>query len=138
MYCDGFDLRGVPLIERKEFLRGLLQCGQPFFYADHQLEKGREPFELARQQGLEGIIGKNIHSSYIPGRSHEWVKFKVTSDLDTVVAGYTAPRGSREYFGALLLLAAQLREHVGHLRAVRASAPVVQRREASRLSSPPI
>ncbi len=103
LYCDGYDLREVPLAERKRLLRRLLDPGDPFRYADHQLEKGKELFELARQQGLEGIIGKHARSAYSSHRSPYWVKFKVTRELDAVIGGWTAPRGSREHFGALLL-----------------------------------
>ena len=103
VYCDGYDLRGVPLLERKNLLQGLLESGGRFIYADHQLEKGKELFDLAREQGLEGIIGKEVHSFYTETRSPEWLKFKITQEVDAVVGGYTAPRGAREHFGALLL-----------------------------------
>lgn len=104
LYCDGYDLRAVQLIERKQLLKRLLEPGDPFRYADHVIEKGRELFELAKQQGLEGIVGKQLHSIYEPGtRSPAWVKLKITAELDAVVGGWTAPRGSREHFGALLV-----------------------------------
>ncbi len=103
LYCDGYDLRGVPLLERKRLLQQLLEPCKTIRYSDHQLEQGRELFELARQQGLEGILGKRVHSPYPGRRSPLWVKFKVSRELDAVVGGWTAPRGSREHFGALLL-----------------------------------
>jgi bifunctional non-homologous end joining protein LigD len=103
LYCDGYDLRDVPLIERKRLLQSVLESGDRFAYADHQLAKGRELFDLAREQKLEGIIGKRVGSLYTETRSPEWVKFKVTKEVDAVIGGYTAPRGSREHFGALLL-----------------------------------
>jgi bifunctional non-homologous end joining protein LigD len=102
LYYDGYDLRGVTLLERKTLLQNALKFGDPFIYADHQLEKGKELFDLARRQGLEGIIGKRIDSFYSEDRSTDWVKFKITREVDVVVGGYTAPRGSREHFGALL------------------------------------
>ncbi len=103
VYCDGYDLRDVPLLERKRLLRSLLEPGDRFLYADHQLEKGSALFQLAREQGLEGIIGKHASSVYSEGRSPQWVKFKITREVDAIIGGYTAPRGSREQFGALLL-----------------------------------
>jgi bifunctional non-homologous end joining protein LigD len=103
LYCDGYDLRDVPLLERKQLLRQKLEPGDPFRYADHVVEKGREFFELAQQQGLEGILGKQLYSAYAAGaRSPSWLKFKITAELDVVIGGWTAPRGSREHFGALL------------------------------------
>jgi bifunctional non-homologous end joining protein LigD len=103
LYCDGFDLREVPLLARKKFLRRILDPGREFRFSDHQLEKGKELFELARQQDLEGIVGKRVDSFYASTRSPSWVKLKATKTLDAVVGGWTAPRGSRTHFGSLLL-----------------------------------
>jgi bifunctional non-homologous end joining protein LigD len=103
LYLDGYDLRQTPLIERKELLRRVLRSRPPVVYADHQLEKGRELMEQAGHHGLEGIIGKRLRSVYTEDRSRSWLKFKITRELDAVVGGYTEPRGSREYFGALLV-----------------------------------
>jgi len=103
LYCDGYDLREVPLVQRKELLRRLLDVCPQVRYCDHLAEQGKELFQLAREQGLEGIIGKLAHSLYVSGRSGSWAKLKARKELDTVVGGWTAPRGSREHFGALLL-----------------------------------
>ena len=103
LYCDGYDLRGSPLLQRKNLLRRVLEPGGPFSYADHLLEKGKELFEVAKEQGLEGIIGKRQGSRYSETRSLDWMKFKITKTVDAVVGGYTEPRGSREHFGALLV-----------------------------------
>ncbi len=115
LYCDGYDLRQASLIERKRLLRALLEPGGSFRYADHVEEKGRELFELARKQGLEGIIAKHARSPYKSGRTNSWLKLKVVNDLDAVVGGWTAPRGSREFFGALLV---GLYDDQGRLRLV--------------------
>jgi len=103
LYCDGYDLREVPLLERKNFLRGLLDATPEFRLSDHVLENGKELFELAKQQELEGIVGKRIDSTYVSARSQNWVKVKATRTLDAVVGGWTAPRGGRTHFGSLLL-----------------------------------
>jgi len=104
LHCEGYDLRQVPLRDRKRLLKSALEWGGPLRYADDQKEQGRELFELAGQLGLEGIIGKHERSPYLSGaRSPYWVKFKVVQELDAVLGGWTDPRGSREHFGALLL-----------------------------------
>jgi bifunctional non-homologous end joining protein LigD len=103
LYGDGYDLREVPLLERKALLRRILDPSREFRFSDHQLERGKELFELARQQNLEGIVGKRIDSFYSSARSQNWVKLKATKTLDLVVGGWTAPRGSRTHFGSLLL-----------------------------------
>ncbi len=103
LYCDGYDSREAPLLERKELLRRLLDPRNGIRYCDHVQEHGKELFDLAREQGLEGVLAKNAQSQYIAGRSSSWVKVKARREMDAVVVGWTEPRGSREHFGALLL-----------------------------------
>ena len=92
LYCDGYDLRQAPLLERKQLLQRLLHASERFRFSDHQLERGKELFELARENGLEGIVAKRIDSTYVSDRSTNWVKLKVTSAVDAVVGGWTAAR----------------------------------------------
>jgi bifunctional non-homologous end joining protein LigD len=103
LYCDGYDLRQAPLLERKQFLQRLLHTSDRFRYADHQLEHGKELFELARENSLEGIVAKRINSVYVSERSQNWVKLKVTKTLDAVVGGWSAARTTAIPFGSLLL-----------------------------------
>ncbi|HYA97576.1 MAG TPA: DNA ligase D, partial [Methylomirabilota bacterium] len=103
LYCDGYDLRAAPLIERKQLLERLLHASAAFRFSDHQLEHGKDLFELARQQGLEGIVAKRIDSRYVSDRSASWVKLKVTQTLDAVVGGWTAARTAALPLGSLLL-----------------------------------
>jgi bifunctional non-homologous end joining protein LigD len=102
LYCDGFDLRAVPLIERKQFLRRMLDQRPPLRYSDHVRGQGRELLDLAREKQVEGIVGKRMSSAYVEGRSTEWVKLKITQELDAVIGGVTAAQGG-QVFGALLL-----------------------------------
>jgi bifunctional non-homologous end joining protein LigD len=103
LYCDGYDLRETPLLERKQLLERLLQTSERFRYSDHQLERGKELFELAEQKGLEGIVAKRADSPYVSDRSPYWVKLKITKTVDAVVGGWTAPRSAAIPLGSLLL-----------------------------------
>ena len=103
LYCDGHDMRHVPLLARKEFLGEVLRTGAVVRYSDHHVGDGKRFFEAAAEQNLEGIVGKQADSVYPSGRTTAWLKFKTEKDVDAVVGGWTDPRGSREYFGALLL-----------------------------------
>lgn len=103
LYCDGYDLRGAALVDRKELLRRVLHPRGVIRYSDHQPEKGKELFELVRQQELEGIVGKRADSRYAGVRSPNWVKIKATRTMDAVIGGWTAPRAGRAHFGSLLL-----------------------------------
>ena len=103
LFCDGYDLRKSPLLERKQLLQRLLHASERFRYSDHQLEHGKELFELAKGSGLEGIVAKRVDSLYVSERSSSWVKLKVTQTVDAVVGGWTAPRTAAIPFGSLLL-----------------------------------
>jgi bifunctional non-homologous end joining protein LigD len=103
VYCDGYDLRNVALETRKNLLRELLRPSDTIRYSDHVVETGVELYEVAKQRDLEGIIAKRRDSLYLGKRSSEWLKFKIVHDLDVVIGGWTAPRRSRDHFGALLM-----------------------------------
>ena len=103
LYCDGYDLRETPLLDRKQLLYRLLRTSEQFRYSDHQLEHGKELFGLAEQNGLEGIVAKRTDSPYVGDRSPYWVKLKITKTVDAVVGGWSAPRSAALPFGSLLL-----------------------------------
>jgi len=103
LYCDGYDLRDVPLEDRKNLLRELLRTSDNIRYSDHVLEKGVELLQVAKERGLEGIIAKRRDSPYVGKRTSLWLKFKIIHDLDVVVGGWTEPRRTRDHFGALLM-----------------------------------
>ena len=81
----------------------MLRDDSRFRYSDHVVEKGEELYQLAVSKNLEGLVAKRIDSPYHEGRSSAWTKIKLDVDISAVIGGWTAPRGSREYFGALLV-----------------------------------
>jgi bifunctional non-homologous end joining protein LigD len=103
LYAEGHDLRPVPLLERKDFLRQVLREDSRIRYSDHVVEQGEQLYQLAVAQQLEGLIAKKIDGPYPAGRSSSWVKIKLVKDIDAIVGGWTSPRGTREHFGALLV-----------------------------------
>ena len=101
MFMDGKDLRGLPLLERKERLRALLPKDPLLIYSEHLPEHGKRYFREAQKAGLEGIIAKRAQSRYLSGaRSRDWLKVKTARRQEAVVVGFTAPRRTRPYFGA--------------------------------------
>jgi bifunctional non-homologous end joining protein LigD len=65
---------------------------------------GRDLYDRALASGWEGLIAKRLDSKYRPGkRSPDWCKLKIIQEQEFVVGGWTEPRQSRAYFGALLL-----------------------------------
>jgi bifunctional non-homologous end joining protein LigD len=103
LYCDGYDLREAPLLERKQLLQKLLWTSDRFRFSDHQVEHGKELFRLAEENGLEGMLAKRIDSQYVSERSASWLKLKITKTVDAVIGGWTEARTPALPLGSLLL-----------------------------------
>ena len=106
LFSDGVDLRGVPLIERKERLEKLLKQSRlrpRINFSDHVQGEGEGVIQKACGMGLEGIVSKKIDSSYVSRREPTWVKSKCGNRQEFIIIGYTDPQGSRTGFGSLLL-----------------------------------
>lgn len=103
LWLDGQDIRPLPLRVRKRLLRSVLQFEGSVRLTPYRNERGEALFAEACLQGWEGLIAKRAMSSYSAQRSRDWLKFKCGQGQELVVGGHTAPRGSRERFGALLL-----------------------------------
>jgi bifunctional non-homologous end joining protein LigD len=104
-FYDGHDLRQVPLVERRELLRGLVSdAGVEHLRFSESFETGgQDLLDSAARLGLEGVIGKRAASTYVSRRSTDWIKVKTQLRQEFVIGGYTEPQGSRTGLGALLL-----------------------------------
>lgn len=101
---NGKSIEDKPLLERKKLLQSILPKSDLIKYCDHVTGKGTEFFKAAKKQGLEGMIAKKADSKYTEGaRGNEWLKVKHIQTEEAIIVGYTAPRGGRKYFGALIL-----------------------------------
>ena len=98
---EDFDLRTLPLVERKQLLRIIIPPLGPLRLVDHVAGEGRALFASVRQLGLEGIVAKRALSPYRAGRFRDWVKVRIGRTEDFVVVGYTHGEGSRSGLGAL-------------------------------------
>ena len=103
LYKDGRDLRSDPLRARRGVLESVLGTTGLLFVSRRLAENGLEAYRIAKRRGYEGVVAKDSSAPYIEGRSTKWLKVKVRQEEEFVIAGYTAPSGSRKYFGALLL-----------------------------------
>ncbi|HTX32598.1 MAG TPA: non-homologous end-joining DNA ligase [Solirubrobacteraceae bacterium] len=100
---DGRDVRGLPLLERKALLRRAVEFRGHLRYTTYRRGAGETAFRSACQRGWEGVIAKRVDSRYTAGRSRDWLKLKCAHGQELVVGGWTAPRGSRQHLGALLV-----------------------------------
>ena len=103
LYLDGFDLTPCPLEQRKTTLERILRPSKNIRYSDHIIGEGEKLYEAIAKVPLEGVIAKRVSSPYIQKRSSEWLKIKISLESEVVVGGYTQPRNSRSYFGALVV-----------------------------------
>jgi bifunctional non-homologous end joining protein LigD len=100
------DLRSLALRERRSRLESLAAArSHPCVRISEQaIGDGREMHARAQAHGWEGIIAKRLGGPYQSGRrTPEWRKLKLVRQQTCVVGGWTEPRGSRPFFGALLL-----------------------------------
>jgi bifunctional non-homologous end joining protein LigD len=107
LYRDGRDLRKEPLSARRAELEKVIgktgSKNETTFLSARLAENGLKAYEIAKRKGFEGVVAKDESAPYIQGRSNKWLKFKVHQEDEFVIVGYTAPAGSRQHFGALLL-----------------------------------
>lgn len=103
MYAGGYDVRNLPLLDRKKILQKLLKYNELITYTEHKSGNGLAYFKRACKLKWEGLIAKKADSIYEGRRSTNWLKFKCIMQQELVIGGYTRPKGSRTDFGALLV-----------------------------------
>ena len=104
LYLDGRPIVNEPLTRRREWLEDAIRkdCA---YRVSQVVEEGAAFFEAVKQMGLEGIMAKQRHSTYVPGnRNDSWLKIKGRQTMECLIIGYTRGKSDREAsFGALHL-----------------------------------
>lgn len=104
LWCDGADVTNWSLDERRKLLKAVLGTNKLVRLSDGVQGKGRELFRQIVKAGMEGVVAKNLDSSYLGGqRGNEWLKIKSRLRQEVVIGGYTEPRGSRNDLGSILV-----------------------------------
>lgn len=106
LHLDGQSLVDRPIEERQDALQILVgrEAAARVRLSPVFEMKPEALLTLVRQKGLEGIIAKRPGSLYEPDRrSGTWLKCKVHGEQELVIGGYTPPKNSRPYFGAILV-----------------------------------
>nr|MBA2254729.1 hypothetical protein [Chloroflexota bacterium] len=99
--------------------------------------------EIAAQRGLEGIMAKERHSRYQPGRrSKAWLKLKIRREQELVVGGYEEGKGSHRDLGSLIVGVYEdgdlhFAGHVGSGIDTRTRRDLVARLDGLHLDEPP-
>ena len=104
LFLDGRSLLDEPLEERRRLLGGVIRADPRVRLSEHITGEGSAFFEAAKVRGLEGIMAKDRHSTYLPGkRSMAWQKVKIRPEQELVVGGWTRGTGKAVDLGALLV-----------------------------------
>jgi bifunctional non-homologous end joining protein LigD len=98
LFADGLDLRRLPLAERKERLKALLDeqgkgKHRNIRYVEHFLADGKAVMESASKLALEGIVSKKLSAPYHSGRSENWTKAKSRAGHEVVIGGWKTTNG---------------------------------------------
>jgi bifunctional non-homologous end joining protein LigD len=87
LYLNGYDLRQLPLFERKAHLKKLID-GTDVQFSDSFEIDGREMLTHACKIGLEGVVSKVGDSRYPAGRTNDWVKTTCAQRETLPIAGF--------------------------------------------------
>ncbi|WP_213290944.1 RNA ligase family protein [Bradyrhizobium sp. sGM-13] len=88
LYLNGYDLRKLPLIERKSLLKKTIGGTDIQFSESFEID-GREMFAHACKIGLEGVVSKVRDSRYTSGRHNDWVKKTCVQRETLTIAGFS-------------------------------------------------
>jgi bifunctional non-homologous end joining protein LigD len=101
LFFDGMDLRPLPLGDRKEQLKAMLEArkgkdkrdGQNIRYVEHFDTDGADVLNSARELSLEGIVSKKLSAPYRSGRGDSWTKAKCRAGHEVVIGGWKTTNG---------------------------------------------
>jgi bifunctional non-homologous end joining protein LigD len=87
LYFNGYDLRKLPLFERKALLKKLI-AETDMQYSESFEVDGREMYRHACKTGLEGVVSKVRDSRYVSGRVNDWAKKTCAQRETLTIAGF--------------------------------------------------
>lgn len=106
MYCEGVNLTGVSLVERKQALQTMLSTlpeDSPVRFSEHLDTTDGDLLQHACRLGLEGIVSKQASSKYISLRGEHWIKSKCNLRQEFVIVGYVPRTATKKAVGSLVL-----------------------------------
>ncbi|MBL8756401.1 MAG: non-homologous end-joining DNA ligase [Planctomycetes bacterium] len=74
---EEFDLRGLPLLDRKAALRTLVGAHPRVLFVDHVAGDAKALLHALREAALPAAIGKRAASTYTSGASADWLRIDV-------------------------------------------------------------
>ncbi|MET4201404.1 DNA ligase D [Bradyrhizobium sp. LA6.12] len=97
LFAEGLDCRRLPLGERKDRLRQLLDAGKKksgqIRYVEHFESSGDAVLQSACKLELEGVVSKKLDAPYRSGRTESWTKAKCRAGHEVVIGGWKTTNG---------------------------------------------
>jgi bifunctional non-homologous end joining protein LigD len=97
LFAEGLDCRRLPLGERKERLKRLLEArkrkSSQIRYVEHFESGGDAVLQSACKLELEGIVSKKLEAPYRSGRTDSWTKAKCRAGHEVVIGGWKTTAG---------------------------------------------
>jgi bifunctional non-homologous end joining protein LigD len=87
LYLNGYDLRSLPLFERKALLTNIIAYTDIQFSESFEVD-GAQMYQHACKTGLEGVVSKVRDSRYASGRGNNWVKKACEQRETLTIAGF--------------------------------------------------
>jgi len=103
LHLLGRDVKDVDLEQRLSLLEELIEPSTNVVPAARLAGDPAQLLDAACRHGWEGLIAKRVGSPYRSGRSADWLKLKCSASQELVIGGFTEPKGTRRYLGALLV-----------------------------------
>ena len=83
------ELLSLPLIERKKLLKNILKnSNNNLIFSEFILGNGKQCFNFAKKNNLEGIVAKKLNSKYLGERNNDWLKIKCYMRQEFIIIGY--------------------------------------------------
>ncbi|WP_334538367.1 DNA ligase D [Bradyrhizobium sp. AZCC 2230] len=97
LFAEGLDYRRLPLGERKDRLKELLEArkkkSSQIRYVEHFVSSGDAVLQSACKLELEGIVSKKLDAPYRSGRTESWTKAKCRAGHEVVIGGWKTTAG---------------------------------------------
>ncbi len=77
VHFEEFDIRQVPLLERKQQLASILPPGKVIQFVDHVPGNGEPLAQAMAQSGLTLMMAKRTDSEYAGGKSKDWIEIPI-------------------------------------------------------------
>ncbi|MET4171917.1 bifunctional non-homologous end joining protein LigD [Bradyrhizobium sp. LA6.1] len=97
LFAEGLDCRRLPLGERKDRLRQVLDADKKkssqIRYVEHFESSGDAVLQSACKLELEGVVSKKLDAPYRSGRTESWTKAKCRAGHEVVIGGWKTTNG---------------------------------------------